>query len=116
MIGRRPEKQFVDAPRLHDFGVAKPHALHADFVDRSVARRMAVCNHVRQNVLHQFGASPNHRAVAHSAELMHRGEPADDHAVADDAVTAKRGIVAENAVIAHMTLMADMRVGTKEIV
>ena len=57
------------------------------------------------------GEPADHGALAHPAELLHRRQPAEDHAVADLDMAAQRHRIGKGDVVADMAIMADMGIG-----
>ena len=84
----------------------KPRRLRPSAVDRVRQRRVARDHDVRRDVARQDRAAAEKGVRADLGELVHGGEPAEDHPVADLDVAAERRAVGEHGLVADLSSRA----------
>ena len=85
-------------------------SIETDLVDRARHGGIAVGEHVRRNVLHDFGAAADDRVSADAAELVDGGEAADDGVVFDYDMAREGRDVRHDHVVAEDHIMREVAV------
>src|SRR5476651_1420198 len=72
--------------------------------------------HVRRYILGDARTAADHNMRTDGAELMHRGQPADNGEIVNRDVPAKRGVIGKNAAIADHAVMGDVSIHHQQII
>lgn len=75
--------------------------------------RIAVGDHERRDILHDFGAPPRDCVGADSAKLVNCGKAPDDDMVADFDMSGNGSVIGEDHLVTHLAVVGDMAVGEK---
>ena len=89
----------------------KPCRSRPDLVVAAHLRGIAVGDHEGRHILHDLRAAAGQRVPSDPAELMHRGEPADDRVIPHFDMAGERAVVGEDHVVADDAVVRDVAVG-----
>ncbi len=90
--------------------------MQADQIQAAGDGGVAIDDHERRHVLHDFGKPADDRMFPDPAKLMRGGKAGNDRVISDHTMPREAAVVRKNDVIAELAVVRDMGVAEKQIV